>query len=286
MDPGKLQTISVFSYLNKIPSWALLSLAINGLLILTIALLLPKGSEHAGDWQKSANLKKPASVEAAAVPQRKVELGPRHRWTYEQWVNQLAREAKAVAENKPERLFVLAGDSITLWFPSELLPPGKTWLNQGISGETSTGLLKRLQLLDETDPETIFVLIGINDLIRGNSPDTVLENSRLIIREILWSHPNTQVVMQSILPHSAEGATWEGRDRLLAIPNDTIRQMNGQLRAIAREENVYFLDLHPLFLADNGNLRLDLTTDGLHLNRQGYWVWRSAIELFSEIELE
>jgi len=198
----------------------------------------------------------------------------------------LGREAKAVAKNKPERLTILVGDSIALWFPPELLPSGKTWLNQGISGETSAGLLKRLKLLDDTDPETIYVLIGINDLIRGELPETVLENSRLIIRDLLWAHPNTQIVVQSILPHSDAGATWENRDRLLEIPNETIRQLNQELRAIAESENAYFLDLHPLFTDTNGNLRLDLTTDGLHLNRQGYWVWRSAIELFSQMKLE
>lgn len=279
------QTISVFSSLNKIPSWVLLSLATNGLLILTVSLLLAKGSESSANWHRGANLKGAATWESAAGTRDSVELGPRHRWNYEQWVAQLGREAKAAAKNQPERLVILAGDSITLWFPADLLPPGKTWLNQGISGETSAGLLKRLKLLDDTDPETIFVLIGINDLIRGESPETVLENSRLIIRDLLWAHPHTQVVVQGILPHSGVGATWESRDRLLEIPNQSIRQLNRELQAIAEAENVYFLDLHPLFADANGNLRLDLTTDGLHLNHQGYWVWRSAIELFSQIKL-
>lgn len=286
MEPGKLQTISVFTSLNKIPSWALLSLATNGLLLLTVSLLLAKGSDSSADWSKSAKLNNEQTLESIKVSPSQLQLGPKHRWNYDQWVAQLGREAKAVAKNPPERLFILAGDSITLWFPPELLPPGKTWLNQGISGETSQGLLKRLKLLDETNPETVFVLIGINDLIRGESPETVLENSRLIIRDILWAHPNAQVVVQSILPHSSEDATWEKRDRLLAIPNETIREMNSQLKAIAEAENVYFLDLHPLFADANGNLRLELTTDGLHLSRQGYLVWRSAIDLFSQLKLE
>jgi lysophospholipase L1-like esterase len=286
VEPGKLQTISVFTSLNKIPSWALLSLATNGLLLLTVSLLLAKGSDSSADWSKSAKLNNEQTLESIKVSPSQLQLGPKHRWNYDQWVAQLGREAKAVAKNPPERLFILAGDSITLWFPPELLPPGKTWLNQGISGETSQGLLKRLKLLDETNPETVFVLIGINDLIRGESPETVLENSRLIIRDILWAHPNAQVVVQSILPHSSEDATWEKRDRLLAIPNETIREMNSQLKAIAEAENVYFLDLHPLFADANGNLRLELTTDGLHLSRQGYLVWRSAIDLFSQLKLE
>lgn len=213
-------------------------------------------------------------------------LGPRHKWTYEQWVAQLGREAEAVTANRPERLSVLAGDSLSLWFPSRLLPEDRSWLNQGISGETSAGLRKRLSLFSRTQPEVIFVLIGINDLIRGVGEDTILDNQRQIIRELRSEHPDTQIVMQSILPHSGEKASWEGRDRLKAIPNSLIRSLNRQLRAIANEEGALYLDLHPLFADASGDLRSEFSTDGLHLNDRGYLVWRSALQLFSQMELD
>ncbi|MEO0132924.1 MAG: GDSL family lipase, partial [candidate division WOR-3 bacterium] len=139
MEPGKLETISIFTFLNKIPSWALLSLAMNGLLLLTVSLLLAKGSDSSADWSKSAQFHNEQTLESIKISPSQLQLVPKPRWTYEQWVSQLGREAKAVAKNPPERLFILAGDSITMWFPPELLPPGKTWLNQGISGETSQG---------------------------------------------------------------------------------------------------------------------------------------------------
>ena len=279
----------MFNSSNKIPAWALLSLATNAVLILILVLLLARGSGSssgalgAGDGDRPSNSRKAAASQEPRQP--KGQIGPRHRWSYEQWVAQLGREAKAAAENKPERLTILAGDSITLWFPSELLPPQRSWLNQGISGETSGGLLDRLSLFDDTQPETIFVMIGINDFLRGEEPQAVLENSQRIVSDLRWVHPDAQIVLQSILPHSGEGATWEGRDRLLSIPNEQILQMNLDLEAIARLEGAYFLNLYPLFSDAKGKLRLDLTTDGLHLNRQGYLIWRAAIELFEQLEL-
>ena len=77
------------------------------------------------------------------------QLGKRHKLNYQKWVNILKQEAKVAAEKKPRDLSVLAGDSLSLWFPSELLPDNKTWLNQGISGEKTAGLLKRLNLFDK-----------------------------------------------------------------------------------------------------------------------------------------
>jgi lysophospholipase L1-like esterase len=212
--------------------------------------------------------------------------GQRHKWTYQQWVSQLGREAEAVAANKPPRLTVLAGDSLSMWFPTKLLPTDRTWLNQGISGETSAGLLKRLQLFDRTRPDTVFVMIGINDLLRGASDEGIADNLRQIVRDLRWAHPKAQIVVQSILPHSAEQTTWENRDRLLTIPNSRIRDINRRFQDIANAENVLYLDLYSMFVDADGNLPIELSTDGLHLNDRGYLVWRSAMQLFSQMRLK
>ncbi len=210
------------------------------------------------------------------------ELGRRHQLNYQQWLDILKQEAKAATEKNPEHLSILAGDSISLWFPVELLPEDRHWLNQAISGETSTGLLKRLDIFDSTKPEVIFVMIGINDLIRGESDEVILDNQRQIIRYLRKAHPTAQVVVQSILPHGAEAATWEGRDKLLAIPNSRIRQLNQQLQRIAAKRGVRYLDLYSLFANQQDNLRPELSTDGLHLSPAGYLVWRTALQIYTQ----
>jgi lysophospholipase L1-like esterase len=129
-------------------------------------------------------------------------------------------------------------------------------------------------------------MIGINDLIRGVDDTTLLNNYREIIRDLRWVHPDTQIVVQSILPHSGKQSNWEGRDRLLKISNERIRNLNRELKLIAEEEGADFLDLHPLFTDADGNLQMELSTDGLHLNNKGYLVWSSALKLYNKIILE
>ncbi|MEP6541242.1 SGNH/GDSL hydrolase family protein [Microcoleus vaginatus GB1-A2] len=278
---------------KTVPVWALLSLVTNGVLILTLAQLLLQGHNLTESFQANDAVTAEGAQEqidqplTSANPVLDVPVpGPRHKWTYQQWVTQLGREAEAAAANRPSRLSVLAGDSLSMWFPTKLLPVDRIWLNQGISGETSVGLLKRLQLFDRTVPDTVFVMIGINDLLRGASDEGILDNQRQIIRDLRWAHPKAEVVVQSILPHSGEQATWENRDRLLAIPNSRIRAINRRLKDIASSENVLYLDLYPLFADTDGNLPTELSTDGLHLNDQGYLVWRSALQLFSQMQLK
>ena len=279
---------------RTIPVWALLSLLSNGILILAVAQLL-RGQNLAESSSANAavTVQSPeeqirplmATKSGKSVPDAPV-AGQRHKWNYQQWVTQLGREAEAAASNRPPKLSVLAGDSLSMWFPTKLLPPDRIWLNQGISGETSVGLLKRLQLFDRTFPDTVFVMIGINDLLRGASDEGILNNQRQIIRDLRWAHPKAQVVVQSILPHSGEQSTWENRDRLLAIPNSRIRGINRRLKEIATSENVSYLDLQPLFADADGNLPKELSTDGLHLNDRGYLVWRSALQMFSQMQLK
>ncbi len=261
------------------PMWAIISLLTNGLLLLTVILLLQRQQ----GWTAflGATRINPNTEIETITPQ----LGPRQQLNYQQWLGILDREAKVVVQKRPQNLTILAGDSLSLWFPGELLPANKHWLNQGVSGESSAGLLKRLKLFDKTQPKTIFVMIGINDLIRGVKEKTILENQRQIMGYLRKTHPQAKIVIQSILPHGGKDATWEGKEKLLRLPNSRIRKLNQQLQAIATKERVKYLDLYSLFANKQGNLRLELTTDGLHLSSQGYLVWGSALQLYSQIQL-
>ncbi|NEO32290.1 MAG: lysophospholipase [Symploca sp. SIO3C6] len=276
---------SVRVVLKSCPSWAIFSLAANGLLTLAFTGLLLR--QHSS--QMPLNVQPTAVINELSYPlpeltsEQTPELGPRHHLNYRQWVSLLSREAQAVASQNPENLTILLGDSLSLWFPSQILPSELNFLNQGISGETSAGLLRRLELLDQTQPSAIFVMVGINDLIRGVKSETILANQRLIIRYLRRVHPQATIILQSILPHSEASVTWEGRERLLSIPNSRIRKINQRSQKIAQTEGAIYLDLYPLFADANGALLTELTTDGLHLSPEGYLIWRNAIRVTYQV---
>jgi lysophospholipase L1-like esterase len=187
--------------------------------------------------------------------------------THEQWIHLLDQEAKAMAKGQgSNRLSILLGDSLSLWFPSQGLPGAQLWLNQGISGENSGQILKRLSAFAQTRPDTIYVLAGINDLRQGATDQVILHNLRQMLRRLHLNHPKAQVIMQSILP-----------TRLAAIPNERIRNLNQQIAVIAQQEKAGYLNLYTLFADGQGEMRQDLTTDGIHLTRRGYEVWQEAL---------
>jgi lysophospholipase L1-like esterase len=188
--------------------------------------------------------------------------------TYQQWQALLQREAAAMAKGQGKsRLTVMVGDSISQWYPVEQLSSDRFWLNQGVSGDMTSGILQRLPAFDQTRPDTIHVMAGVNDLKNGKSDREILDNLRKIMRYLRQQHPNAQVVVHSILP-----------TRSLLVPGDRIAQLNQQLTAIAQAESVSFLDLTADFVAADGYLQQRLTTDGIHLNPMGYALWGRSLQ--------
>jgi lysophospholipase L1-like esterase len=187
--------------------------------------------------------------------------------TYENWKALLAQEANAVATGQGDNpLTVMVGDSLSLWLPPDMLPSDRLWLNQGISGDTTRGVLNRLSAFANTRPDKIYVMAGINDLKNGATDAEVLVNLEQIMRQLRQQHPQAQIVVNSILP-----------TRWASISCDRINHLNQQIAQLAGKTGVSYLDLQPGFADETGNLRPELTTDGLHLNRLGYQVWQLAL---------
>ncbi len=279
------QLKSLARRLREVPPWALLSLVMNGLLFITVLVVLRQLSQASNPVLPQANAYA-SDQRIAAKPNFEQQLGERHALEYQQWVALLQAEADAAVAINAPRQNVLLGDSITLWFPPDMLPGRKTWLNQAISGENSGGLVNRLYILDDNNIEAFFIMVGINDMLWGGKDDDLAYNVRSMINYLQERHPDAKIVVQSILPHGGESASWEGRDKLKYIPPSRIKAVNEDLELIAAELDAYYLDLFDLFANGEGFMRPDLTTDGLHLNEDGYMVWRTAIALFNEGQLE
>lgn len=287
-------TVPVVKSRKRLPVWASLLIAGNGMLLLGVSIL----TTHPDLTKRLMNNPRIAPLIAKVWPNAVPSVEPvappvevavpetaRTVLSYDQWLDVLKQEAIAVSAKNPERLTVLLGDSLSLWFPPEQLPSDRSWLNQGMSGETTAAMLKRLSFLDETKPQTILVMAGINDLKSGVSDADLLTNYRTMVQTLKQKHPDSELIIQSILPHGGEAMTVEERDRLLAVSNEQIFKLNQKLATLAKEEQVLFLNLNPLFSNNEGMLRSDLTTDGLHLSPAGYLVWSTALQTFSQTQL-
>jgi len=166
---------------------------------------------------------------------------------------------------------VFVGDSIIGGGPwSELYTPIK---NRGIGGETTASLLDRLDEITESHPRKVFLLIGTNCLAADIPVAQVVRNYRKILERIRNDSPRTKTYLIGVLPvnqHFAHGPMYD---------NGTIRNLNDRLRQLAGEfGNVAYIDASPALSDQQGDLRKELSNDGLHLSLEGYLVLGKVLE--------
>lgn len=174
------------------------------------------------------------------------------------------RQFKTYPDSDTDIIFL--GNSITArahWNELLQLPTAR---NRGISGDTTFGILERLDEVTEGQPSKIFILIGINDISRSFPDDQILANFRKIISRIQEESPKTQVYLETILPVNKSFNVYKRHYN----KDEHILYINKQLKKLAEEMKVTLIDIYPQFLDEQQRLDEKYTDEGLHLNENGY----------------
>ena len=139
--------------------------------------------------------------------------------------------------------------------------------NRGIGGELSSSLLERLETIIQGRPRKVFLLTGANDLAADVPVAQIVRNVREILTRLHAASPKTEVYVISILPVN------QGFPRGPVQDNATVGTTNRRLKdLVAGFEQATFVDTTSALCDLEGNLRKDLSVDGLHLNINGYLV--------------
>ena len=171
---------------------------------------------------------------------------------------------------------IMLGDSITDGCNWAELFQDIRLKNRGISGDTTNGVLDRLDEVTESLPLKIFLMIGINDLGKGLKVDDVLNNIKRIIRQIKNSTPDSRLYIQSLLPVNPEYQIFPDH----VSKTEEILSVNKGLKKICQHDSLNYIDLHIHFIDEKNHLKPEYTNDGLHLTGTGYILWKSLIEKY------
>ncbi|MDQ0481541.1 GDSL-type esterase/lipase family protein [Guptibacillus hwajinpoensis] len=164
---------------------------------------------------------------------------------------------------------IFLGDSLTDYYEwGEALSDFRV-LNRGIAGDTTTGVLNRLDEVIKAKPDRVYLLIGINDMIAGQSINKIETNYKQILDTLKTNSPNTEVYVQSVFPVNT--ALTGHR-----LKNPVIKELNERLKALSSLYNYQYIDIYS-DLVEFEQLNKNYTFDGLHLNGEGYKVWTRKI---------
>lgn len=168
---------------------------------------------------------------------------------------------------------VFVGDSITDFFRLNEFFHGIYVINRGIGGDTTDGLLKRLdESVFDLSPSKVFILIGTNDIGDDKSETHITGNISTIIDRIREKCPKTKIYLQSIYPVSRAKNKKVRKFIVGKRDNEKICRVNERLRKIAAEKGIVYIDVYSHLTDATGNLRLEYTIEGLHLTTAGYRV--------------
>lgn len=180
---------------------------------------------------------------------------------------------------------VLPVDSDDILFVGNSITDGGEWCelfqnpnvkNRGISGDTTQGVYDRLDALLKGTPAQILLLIGINNVPRGESADSIAAGIRRIVQRIRQESPATEVLVQSVLPVTPQYGKFDGHtSRWQLVP-----EINRRVRRLAQEEKVTYIDLFSHFADAEGKMKPEYTNDGLHLKGNGYLLWKEVVQPF------
>lgn len=170
--------------------------------------------------------------------------------------------------NKSGIIFV--GDSLTDNYNVYEYYKGYDVYNRGIGGDTTIGLLKRMnESVYDLKPSIVVLLIGINDfeLVENSTPETIYQNISKIVSEIHKNLLDTKIILESLYPVNKSDNFKINQPSVMRKSNSKINEVNEKIKDIP---GVYYLNIHDLLLDDNKELKIEYTMEGLHVNTFGY----------------
>lgn len=239
-------------------------------LILTIAAAILLASTHdcvAKETKAAAELKFPLPATDDGLP----GAGPIRRYDWMQNVWERRRTAFATNKQAKQGAVVFLGDSITQGWGDDFRGAfGELNVaNRGISGDTTRGMLIRLE--DDVlnlNPAGVVMLMGTNDLEEAAEPATTAGNVELILVALHKAQPSMPVVICNVFP-SHESKKRTSKD---------ITELNRLYGEIAKEmPHVTVVDTWSLFANPQGDASEAEFPDLLHPNAVGYAKWRAAL---------
>lgn len=185
-----------------------------------------------------------------------------------------AANAAVVASGAAPQL-VFMGDSITEnWLLGDPSLFNNNYINRGISAQTTPHMVLRFRAdVVALKPRFVHLMAGTNDIAGNTGPSTVqdFKNNVMTMAELAKAN-GIGVLLASIPP----AASFNWQPSIDPVPR--IRELNAWLKSYAAANGHRYVDYYTALSGPKGELRSELSNDGVHPNRDGYVIMRKVLE--------
>lgn len=182
------------------------------------------------------------------------------------YLNNKIKNIKVQDEN-----IVFFGDSITEGYNVKEFFDDLNVVNSGISGNKTEDLINRIEnTLYDYNPSKVIILIGINDVNKGENDSTIVNNIKKIIKNIRNNRKNAEIYVESIYPINNNVAEKSGMLNNKDVNNKRVKELNKKIKNLCLELDIEYINVFNELIDKDGNLKESYTKDGVHLNDLGY----------------
>ena len=193
----------------------------------------------------------------------------RYKWFQDLWQRKRSDWAKQIRPDQGAVVFL--GDSITQGWGPNMGDAfrGMKVANRGISGDTTRGMLVRLQEdVLSLNPSGVVMLMGTNDLEEDAAPKTIAGNFELIVEELKKHNHEMPIVVCNVFPSSATKKR----------SSTDIKEVNRLYQNVVKgDPQITVVDTWTLFANAEGDAKKAEFPDLLHPNKLGYHKWAGAL---------
>lgn len=151
--------------------------------------------------------------------------------------------------------------------------------NRGIGGDTTEGVLKRLDVsVIDLKPSKVVLMIGTNDVNAKRENEDILYTYRQIVNKLRIELPDTEIYCMSIIPQGKALEDYTSVD--VDLSTEKILYLNGKIAQIADEKDATYIDLFYYLVDANNYLKEEYSDDALHLNAAGFELWTAIMEQY------
>jgi beta-glucosidase len=170
-------------------------------------------------------------------------------------------------------MILFLGDSIVEWWDPivfhhyfSLFEP----INLGTAGHTTKDTIELIERfsVDNTKPDTIFLMIGTNNSDKKFTTDETFQDIKVILRMLLELYPECRILLIGPLPRGES-------------PSDAKRVFNNEVNKLLFKQRfdnrISYINLSNEFLGENGKISKKIMYDKLHLTGEGYNILSNAL---------
>lgn len=188
------------------------------------------------------------------------------------WCNEIKRLKRRVVKlpTQDNLIAFYGSSSVRLWVNMKRDLSPFNVVNLGFGGSTFAWCIHYFdEIFVEANPSKIVLYAGENDLNDGKTPQEVLSGCMELVELIKIKYPDVELALISLKP-SVE------REHLIPLIMETNLMLS---KYFISELNAQYINVFAqMITTDNRPIPELYLSDGLHLNKQGYALWSTAIK--------